>query len=532
MPYVLCPEANSFRCQKPGFSAKAELLHGRILARVRWTPAKIVVLAAVAAVAVDAAVVAAAETPPPNVILCMADDQGWGDVGYNGHPQLKTPVLDQMAASALRLDRFYAAAPVCSPTRGSVMTGRHPNRYGCFSWGRSLRPEEITVAEAIKKAGYATGHFGKWHLGPVRAGNPVCPGESGFDEWISSPNFYENDPLMSHQGKVIELKGESSMATVEAALPFLRQTAGAGKPFLAVIWFGNPHGPHVPVPELAELYADQPPAQRNYLAEITGIDRAMGRLRKELDALGIRQNTLLWYTSDNGATGPGSTGGLRGKKGSLWEGGLRVPCVIEWPARIKSPRRSDIACGTVDIYPTILDLVRVTVPEQPPLDGLSLVPLLDGTMTARAKPLGFWVYPVGGQRTPSTEWLEKMRDEEQDGRLAAADAEWESRPWTEKVSETELPGHAAWLDGPFKLHRLPQKKTGFSYELYDLAADPKEGHDIAAENAGRVEKMKAELERWQKSVIHSLNGGDYLNAKPSSQIRSGGALRESKPIVK
>lgn len=169
---------------------------------------------------------------------------------------------------------------------------------------------------------------------------------------------------------------------------------------------------------------------------------------------------------------------------------------------------------------------------EPPLDGLSLVPRLDGTMTARAKPLGFWVYPVGGQRTPSTEWLEKMRDEEQDGRLAAADAEWESRPWTEKVSETDLPGHAAWLDGPFKLHRLPQKKTGFSHELYDLAADPKEEHDLAAEDAGRVEKMKAELERWQKSVIHSLSGGDYLNAKPSSQIRSGGTPQESLPELR
>jgi arylsulfatase A-like enzyme len=130
----------------------------------------------------------------PNIVLVMADDQGWGDVGYNGHPVLKTPRLDEMAAAGLRFDRFYAAAPVCSPTRGSVMTGRHPNRFGCFQWGHSLRPNEVTLAEILKGAGYATGHFGKWHLGSVRAGSPVNPGASGFDRWLSAENFYDNDP--------------------------------------------------------------------------------------------------------------------------------------------------------------------------------------------------------------------------------------------------------------------------------------------------------------------------------------------------
>ena len=125
----------------------------------------------------------------PNFILCMADDQGWGDTGYNGHPLLKTPVMDEMARTGLRFDRFYAAAAVCSPTRGSVMTGRHPNRFGCFAWGHTLRPQEITIAEALKKAGYTTGHFGKWHIGSVRADGTASPGNSGFDEWFSSPNF-------------------------------------------------------------------------------------------------------------------------------------------------------------------------------------------------------------------------------------------------------------------------------------------------------------------------------------------------------
>ena len=125
---------------------------------------------------------AASAPTRPNVVLCMTDDQGWGDTGYNGHPVLKTPALDEMAATGLRFNRFYAAAPVCSPTRGSVMTGRHPNRFGCFAFNFSLRPEEVTLAEALRAAGYATGHFGKWHLGPVKASSPVSPNQSGFDE--------------------------------------------------------------------------------------------------------------------------------------------------------------------------------------------------------------------------------------------------------------------------------------------------------------------------------------------------------------
>ena len=127
--------------------------------------------------------VAAAERP--NVVLCMADDQGLGDMGYTGHPRIQTPTFDAMSREGLRFDRFYAAAPVCSPTRGSVMTGRHPNRFGCFSWGRTLRPQEITIAEALQQAGYRTGHFGKWHLGSVVARSPVSPGHSGFDAWLS-----------------------------------------------------------------------------------------------------------------------------------------------------------------------------------------------------------------------------------------------------------------------------------------------------------------------------------------------------------
>ena len=448
----------------------------------------------------------------PNFILCMADDQGWGDVGYNGHPILKTPVLDEMAATGLRLDRAYAAHPVCSPTRGSVMTGRNPNRFACFSWGHTLRPEEITVAEALQKAGYATGHFGKWHLGSCRAEDEVSPGNSGFDVWVSSPNFYENSPLLSKNGTVIETEGESSQVTVEAALDFIKQQSEDDQPFLAVIWFGNPHRPHQATKELQALYPDQNKAQANYYGEITGIDRAMGHLREQLRELDVAENTLLWYTSDNGpqARDPGSSGGLRGAKSDLWEGGIRVPGIIEWPARITSPRVSDVPVVTSDIYPTLLQLAGVEIENQPPVDGISLVPLIERTMDAREKPIGFWVHTVRGISTPSHELLEKLQAEQTGKQPASKPRERTAASRMEVTfSKEERPGRAAWIDGDWKLHRIPGKQGKFQYELYNLASDRAEKDNIAKEHPDKTEAMRTALTEWQNSVIESLNGKDY-----------------------
>jgi len=454
-------------------------------------------------------ILGAESSQKPNIILCMADDQGWGDVGYNGHPVLKTPNLDEMAVQGLRLDYFYAAAPVCSPTRGSVLTGRHPNRYGCFSWGHTLRPQEITIAEALKRAGYVTGHFGKWHVGPVRADSQLCPGASGFDRWLSTPNFYDLDPLMSDQGRVVRKQGDSSIIAVEAAIEFIRQATKEGRPFLAVVWFGSPHSPHRALPEDKALYKDQPERLQDFYGEITALDRAVGNLRKSLRELGIHENTLLWYTSDNGAIEVGSTGGLRGRKGTLYEGGIRVPCVIEWPAKIKTPRRSAFPCGTVDIYPTLLDIVGITIANQPPLDGISLVPLLEGREPPRRdKPLGFWVFPVGGISTPSEKILAQML-EEQEGRASASPPPKDEDKITQQYSEDQLLGHAAWLDWPFKLHRIAGKGGAVKWELYNLATDVTESTDLASQEPERVQTMGAALEAWQKSVLRSLNGEDY-----------------------
>ena len=240
------------------------------------------------------------------------------------------------------------------------MTGRHPNRMGVFKWGYPIRPQEITIAEALQQAGYSTGHFGKWHLGSVRNASPANPGRNGFDEWLSAPNFYDNDPILSHEGRAVPVKGESSMVVADAALDWIKAQHDAKEPFLAVVWFGSPHGPHRAIDEDRVHYADQPEKLQHFYGEITGMDRAFGRLRNGIRDLGIRDNTILWYCSDNGALPRvGSSGGHRGNKGSVYEGGLLVPSIMEWPARIGTPRSVSSRCSTCDINPTLLEIVGV-----------------------------------------------------------------------------------------------------------------------------------------------------------------------------
>ncbi|MCH2379553.1 MAG: sulfatase-like hydrolase/transferase, partial [Pedosphaera sp.] len=427
----------------------------------------------------------------------MADDQGWGDMGYMGHKVLKTPVFDEMARTGLRFDRFYAAAPVCSPTRASVLTGRHPNRMGCFKWGHTLRPQEITVAEALKKAGYTTAHFGKWHLGSLRADSPVCPGKSGFDEWASAPNFYENSPLFSHNGKVIETKGESSAVTVDLALKWMAKVKD--RPFLTVIWFGNPHGPHIGTDKFLKMYEGETKAMANFYAEITAMDAAMGDLRKGLRKLGVADNTVLWYCSDNGGLKPNSMGGLSGKKGKLLEGGIRVPAIIEWPAVIKKGSINHVPSNTVDIYPTVLELAGVRLPgNQPVLDGVSLADLIKGELFHRDKPMGFWDFPEKGRSRRARAMLEALRAEQKTGEQKPAPKEGLI---DKKYPLDEFPGPSAWIAGDWKLHRIPAKNgKQVNYQLFNLAKDMAEKKDIAAVQPERLTCMRTELAAWQKSV--------------------------------
>jgi arylsulfatase A-like enzyme len=450
---------------------------------------------------------AAENTARPNVVLVMADDQGWGDTGYNGHPELKTPQLDQLAKSGLRFNHFYTAHFNCSPTRASVMTGRHPNRMGTFSPGAPIRSQELTVARVLQSAGYATGHFGKWHLNgkngdkntkalpgrAILADDPLSPGKMGFDEWVSADNFFDLDPVLGRNGVPEKFHGESSDVTTDEALKFIRRQVEAGKPFLTVVWFGSPHVPHEAAEADKALYAALPEREQNYYGEITAIDRSVGRLRAALRELKVSDNTLLWYCSDNGgAAGPKSTGDLRGSKGTLWEGGLRVPGLVEWPARIAEPFTTEMPCSTLDIYPTVLAATGAVAQSQvQPLDGVNLLPLFDRQTETRTKAIPFWNY--GRQR----------------------------------------PGHAALLDWPYKLHTVAvagrgkraggRGKAGREEQaaqggqagdvapalLFDVSKDPKETTNLAAQEPERVAKMTAALSTWKESVENSLRGADY-----------------------
>lgn len=463
-----------------------------------------------------------ADQPPrPNIILCMADDLGWGDTGYNGHPVVQTPHLDSMAATGLRFDRFYAAAPVCTPTRASVLTGRHPNRSTAFSWGWAMRPQEVTLAQRLRDAGYATGHFGKWHLGSVIEGSPVNPGAAGFQHWLSAYNFFDNDPLLSREGRAEQLKGESSIVTMDAAIDFIRAQHAADNPFLAVVWFGSPHVPHRAADQDKRLYEGEKHA--DWLGEITGIDRAMGKLQDVLKEAQLTDNTLLWFTSDNGGLYRESSGG-RMRKGSIYEGGLRVPAILQWPDRLAAARTTDFPANTSDIYPTLMDLLDISLTDQPPLDGISLRPVIDGGDEPSSRTMGFWTYPVRGKSTPSDAWMQDLLAAQKAGKpyLNADRVMADAGEIVEQYDPQNLKGHAAWNDWPWKLHRIegpvkpqPQKqqkeqgKKAVEWELYNLESDPMETTDVAEEHPERVRAMRRALEAWQTSVVHSMNGQDY-----------------------
>jgi arylsulfatase A-like enzyme len=449
----------------------------------------------------------AAESPGrPNIVLVMADDQGWGDTGYNGHPELKTPNLDALAAGGLRLNRFYTAHFNCSPTRASVMTGRHPHRMGTFGPGSPIRAQELTVAKVLQSAGYATGHFGKWHLNgrngdkdtktppgrAVLASDPLSPGKMGFDEWLSADNFFDLDPVLGRDGVPEKFHGDGSDIVTGEALKFMRKQAGANRPFLVVVWFGNPHVPHEALPADRAPYAALPASDQNYYGELAAIDRNVGKLRAALRELKVADNTLLWYCSDNGgAAGPKSTGNLRGSKGTLWEGGLRVPGLVEWPARIPKPFASETPCSTLDIYPTVLAATGAVAsnPVQP-LDGVSLLPLFDRQTTQRAKAIPF-------------------------------------------VAQLSRPNsHAALLDWPYKLHLNAvagrANTAGDALPaalLYDVSKDPKETTDLAAQQPERVTKMTAALAEWKASAEKSLAGADY---GPQSGVSAPAAKKKKK----
>lgn len=454
----------------------------------------------------------------PNIILMMGDDHGANEVGYNGHPHVLTPVLDTMARSGLRFDRFYSGHPTCSPTRGSVLTGRHPNRYGTFGPNWSMRPEEITIAQLLKGAGYATGHFGKWHVGPIKKESPTSPGAMGFDEWLSHDNFFEIDPILSRNGEPpAVVKGESSEIVVDEAISFIEKSTSQDTPFMAVIWFGSPHSPYVALPEDLALYANKSDIQDNMkarYAEITAMDRAIGKLRSYLADNGLRDNTLFMYVGDNGAPGSASQVGqaLRASKGHMYEGGIRVPGVMEWPEVIKQPAVTAAISVTTDYLQTLAEITGQSLPDRP-LDGLSWLPLFKNPSIERNRPHFFWQYnrdlfdgncdpyiPVELQEG-TTPLVKMMR-----GKYTRT---FQNCVYTE-VSEEDFQGERVMMGDRYKLVIEGDTPNSKGYELYDIKKDPRETDNLADSLPEVAEEMAAALRAWQESVLTSLTGADYV----------------------
>lgn len=428
--------------------------------------------AVIAAILASSALAAA----PPHIIFVMADDMGWGETSYRGHPLLKTPNLDQMAAGGLRFERFYAGAPVCSPTRASVLTGRANDRAGVLSHGYALRLQEKTVAQALHGAGYVTGHFGKWHLNglkgpgvPILAGDPRNPGKFGFDEWLSVSNFFDLNPLLGRMGKIEEFQGDSSEIVVAEAVKFLEQHRGAGRPMFAVIWYGTPHSPFRALPADKTPFEKLNEASADHYGELVAMDRSIGTLRKALRRLEIADNTLLVFCSDNGGLSgikPETVGGLRGFKGSVYEGGLRVPGIIEWPAVVR-PRVTNFPACTMDLFPTVADIVGLPASAMvQPVDGISLKSLLAGEIGDRPRPIPFRF----GKKLALTDHRYKLV--------------------TENVDRGD-------------------------FQLFDLEKDPKEATDLSAAEPERFARMKQQLMTWNQSVSDSFAGKDYPEGKVS-----------------
>jgi arylsulfatase A-like enzyme len=341
----------------------------------------------------------------------------------------------------------------------------------------------------------------------------------GFDEWLSHDNFFEIDPVLSRNGAPPEkLPGESSAVVVREALAFIQRAAQAKKPFFTVVWFGSPHNPHVASAEDQAPYRAQLEPLRSRLAEITAMDRALGTLRDQLRQSGLAANTLLWYCGDNGTPHEGEVPDMpfRGWKGEVYEGGVRVPGVIEWPARFKRPRRVTVPAVTSDILPTLCAITGRPVPARP-LDGINLLPALEGKMKDRPAPICFWDFNRRRERAPLRQpWVGDPQLQEgttptatvRDGKLTRAFENWQHPV----IEEADYAGPRAVVDGHFKL-----VTDGARVELYDLAADPRERKNIAAGQPAIVERLQKHLRRWQDSVLKSLTGADYAPAAPQEQ---------------
>ena len=458
---------------------------------------------------------------PPNFVFLMADDLGYGDVSYNGG-KAQTPNLHNMAFGphSLRLTRYYSGGPVCSPTRGTLLTGRNHNRYcvwtanagnncGDFKCpeGMPLPTSEVTVAELLQQRGYRTAVFGKWHLGdlkPLEGGNekwPMSrPDMNGFDNWwvtersapttdlncacfntslcplghYTSPppctDYYSRDnELGVLLGLTQPVLGDDSHFLVTLVKEFLDSVTERDKPFFLYVPFHTVHKRYIASMNYISRYADLNYTQDeiDYYGAITAMDAAVGLIRGLLNQYNVSSNTMLWFTSDNGPLKgtPGRTSGFRGWKSELYEGGIRVPGVIEWPAMIDTNRVSDYAVVASDLLPTVCDILNISLPNDRVIDGSSILPLIRRENSTRNQTIS-WAYNIPGGNFNGSY-------------------------------------NAAISGDRYKVYATYHKGAISSAELYDLISDPYETTDISKQYLQVFQTYTELLEAWRDSVYHS-----------------------------
>ena len=431
----------------------------------------------------------------PNILLMLTDDQGWGDVGFHGNPDLKTPNLDRLATESTELTQF-TACPNCSPTRAGLMTGRYNYRTGVtevLSGNHMMYADEVTMAEVLQEAGYRTGIFGKWHLG---SNYPMRPTDQGFQEALvhkaggigqaaGPPGNKYFDPILEHNDVTKRYEGYCDDIFADATIEFIEEESD--QPFFAYLATPLPHFPLVVGDEWADPYREMGLHEHNALTfgMIAAIDYNVGRVLEALKANGLEKNTIVIFMSDNGPRTrrtkndmyPGRyVAGLRGTKTSVYDNGIRVPFLIRWPGRFEAGKQIDTIAGHIDIFPTLLDACDVSVPSALNIDGVSLLPLLEGR--ARNWPERSLYFQWHGGPIPFQYVHFAVRSQ----KYKLVQGQDDPHGFMTPPSESEL---KSILNG---------------LELYDIQKDPSEINDLSKEYPEIVDKMLAAYEDWFEDV--------------------------------
>jgi len=450
-------------------------MNRRDFIRAVGSAAAATVLTGCAALRRETAVAEPHERRRTNFLVVLCDDLGYGDLGCFGHRHIKTPHLDRFAAEGMKLTSCYAAAPVCSPSRAGMLTGRTPYRCGVYDWipsGSSMHlpASELTVAKLLRRAGYATCHVGKWHCnGKFNSPEQPQPDDHGFEWWFSTQNnarpSHRNPTNFVRNGRPVgPLQGYSSDLIVDEAIDWIENHYDRTRPFCLFVWFHSPHEPIATADRFMQMYEGKTGAI--YYGNVTQMDYAFGRLLAALDRLGLSDDTFVLFTSDNGPEtlnryrgahrSFGSPGPLRGMKLHLYEGGIRVPGIIRWPGKVEAGAVCDEPVNGTDILPTLCGIAGVPVPQDRPIDGVDIRPIFEGRPLQRPVPL-YWRY---------------------DRAL--------SRPFT-----------VAMRQGRWKL----LADNGLTrFELYDLDSDIGERHNLAGREVIRLAQMRKVLQRLHQQI--------------------------------